>query len=187
MVMDAHEIGRRIKRVRQERGLTLKAVEAASGVSATHVSEIERGGTSPTIGALARVAAALGKRPAYFLEENEIGDVSLVAHSDRIRETAPGGATIERLTTAIPGGRVQVCRVRLAPGAGHRRERHAHDGTEVVVVVEGRLRVEVGADTFDLDAGDAVHFTASEPHAYVNASREAPAELLWVASRRDVV
>jgi len=48
------EIGRRIKKVREEKHLTLKNVEAKAGISATHISEIERGKTSPTVGALMR-------------------------------------------------------------------------------------------------------------------------------------
>jgi transcriptional regulator with XRE-family HTH domain len=181
------DIGRRIKRVRQESGLTLKAVESASGVSATHISEIERGATSPTIGALFRIARALGKRPAFFLEENEIGDVSLVTGGDRVRETASGGgATVERLTSSIPGGCVQVCRITLSAGRSHRDGRHTHDGAEAILVVSGRVRALVGDRTVELAEGDAVHFSASQPHAYVNASGDTPAVLLWVASRRDV-
>ena len=39
------ELGERIKRFRLERNLTLKEVEVKAKVSATHVSEIERGMT----------------------------------------------------------------------------------------------------------------------------------------------
>ena len=52
------EVGRRIKQYRQKYNLTLKEIEARVNVSATHVSEIERGKTSPTIGALSRIAQA---------------------------------------------------------------------------------------------------------------------------------
>jgi len=184
---EGRDVGPRIKRVRQETGLTLKAVESASGVSATHISEIERGATSPTIGALFRIARALGKSPAFFLEENEIGDVSLVTGGDRVRETASGGtATVERLTSSIPGGCVQVCRITLAAGRSHRADRHHHDGAEAILVVTGRVRAQVGEQAVELAEGDAVHFSASQPHAYTNASIDAPAVLLWIASRRDV-
>ena len=91
-MLDAHEVGRRIKRVRGERNLTLKMVESASGVSATHVSEIERGETIPTIKVLARIARALGKRAAFFLEENELADASVLTAESLVRESTPGGA-----------------------------------------------------------------------------------------------
>lgn len=184
--MENVEIGRRIKSARQARGLTLKAVEAASGVSATHVSEIERGAASPTIGALTRIAHALGKRPGYFLEESEIGEASLVTRADRVRESAGAGCTVERLTVGIPGGRLQASRVTLAPGKGHRADAHAHDGVELILVLSGRVDVTVASERHSLAAGDAIHIDAQHPHAYRNGSPDEPAVVLWMASRRDV-
>lgn len=185
--MDAREVGRRIKQLRTAQNLTLKAVEARSGMSATHVSEIERGETMPTIGALERIAAALGRSTAYFLEESELGDVSLVTPENHVRETAGGGAAVvERLTASIAGGRLQAHRVVLAPGRSHRDARHAHDGAEAIIVLRGTVRVEAGGEVIELAEGDTAHFDASLPHAYGNASLLAEAVLIWVASRRDV-
>jgi quercetin dioxygenase-like cupin family protein len=180
-------LGGRIKRARQERHLTLKMVEAASGVSATHVSEIERGETTPTVGALSRIARALGRRTAYFLEEVELGDVSHVSARNRVHESrASGAAHVERLTASIPGGRLQVVRVALAPGRSHRTARHEHDGAEAVIVLSGRVRVDAGGESMELAAGDVAHYDATLPHAYVNASRDAEAVMVWIASRREV-
>jgi transcriptional regulator with XRE-family HTH domain len=189
------EIGTRIKRVRQELHLTLKDVEAASGVSATHVSEIERNEASPTLGSLSRIAHALGKTPAFFLEENEMGEFSLASAKDRVREIAgekgsarrpaASGAAVERLTTGVPGGRLQVRRVELPAGSSHRGERHAHAGFEALLVVRGRVQVAVGEQAWELAEGDAIHYDAALAHAYTNASRESPAVLIWAASRRD--
>jgi quercetin dioxygenase-like cupin family protein len=185
--MDPREVGRRIKRLRGEQNLTLKMVEAASGVSATHVSEIERGETIPTIKALSRIARALGKRAAFFLEENELGDASVLTSESRVREsTAGGAASLERLTASIPGGSVHGIRVTLAPGRSHRTQRHRHEGTEAILVLRGSVRVEVGTAAHELGPGDAIHFDASQPHAYFNASRDQEAVLVWIASRRDV-
>ena len=50
-------LGRRVRRIRQDKGLTLKQIEAKVGVSATHISEIERGKTSPTIQAVRNLPA----------------------------------------------------------------------------------------------------------------------------------
>ncbi|HEX6791933.1 MAG TPA: XRE family transcriptional regulator [Candidatus Krumholzibacteria bacterium] len=186
-MMDAKEAGRRIRRLRAEKNLTLKMVEAASGVSATHVSEIERGETIPTIGALSRIARALGKRTAFFLEENELADVSVLTAESRVREsTAGGSASLERLTASIPGGCIQATRVTLAPGRSHRSIRHGHDGVEAMVVLRGRVRVDVGDAAHELSIGDTIHFDATLPHAYTNASRDEEAVLVWIASRRDV-
>jgi transcriptional regulator with XRE-family HTH domain len=185
--VDAGEIGRRIKRTRNELNLTLKALESGSRVSATHISEIERGATVPTIGALERIARALGRSVAYFLEESELGEVSLVTAESRVRETVPGGAaSIERLTASIAGGRLQAGRIVLAPGRSHRAEHHRHDGAEAIVVLRGSLVLEAAGQRVELAEGDTAHFDAREPHAYTNASRSGETVLIWVASRRDV-
>jgi transcriptional regulator with XRE-family HTH domain len=186
-MLDALEIGRRIKRVRGEKNLTLKMVEAASGVSATHVSEIERGETIPTIKALSRLARALGKRTAFFLEENELGDSSVLTSESLVREsTAGGAAAIERLTASIPGGSVQAIRVILSAGRSHRSTPHRHDGVEALLVVRGMVRVEIDRQPFTLHPGDCIHYDAARPHAYFNAARENEAVIIWIASRRDV-
>lgn len=180
------ELGRRIKKTRERKHLTLKAVESASGISATHVSEIERGKTSPTVGVLVRIADALETDPAYFLEEEELGLVSLVTAEDRVRESLPDAAgSIERLTTSIPGGRLQACYLTLAPGAGHRREPHGHGGEEAALVTAGRVRFVVGGHSVELGAGDAIHLDASAPHAYENGSAAEEAALVWLCSDRN--
>ena len=105
------DLGHRIKRTRESKQLTLKAVEDAARISATHVSEIERGKTSPTIGVLVRIANALGVTPAYFLEDEELGNVSVVAAEDRVHVSLPDArGAVEQLTTSIAGGRRRLHR-----------------------------------------------------------------------------
>lgn len=179
------ELGRRIKKVRESKKLTLKAIEAAAGISATHVSEIERGKTSPTLGALLRIAGALGKDPAYFIEDEELGEVSLVTVADRVRESLPGGAgAMDRLTTSIPGGRLQASYIVIAPGRGHRAAAHTHAGDEAALVVSGLVRFTVGDQSYLLAAGDSIHLDASASHSYANGSATEQASLIWACSHR---
>ena len=77
------EVGRRVRLARFRRNLTLKEVAARSGMSATHISEIERGKTSPTIGALDRIAKALEERSAHFVEEQVRSLAVLTTRKDR--------------------------------------------------------------------------------------------------------
>ena len=76
--VDLDELGRRIRNLRLQQRMTLKQVEESSGLSATHLSEIERGRTSPTIGALVRIARALQKDTSYFIEAEERAEVAFV-------------------------------------------------------------------------------------------------------------
>jgi len=184
-MLDKTELGKRIKKIRESKHLTLKNIEAVAGISATHISEIERGKTSPTLGALIRIAGALEKDPAYFIEDEDLGDRSVVTLESRIQESLPGGAgTIERLTASIPGGRLQACVVTLQPGRERHGDAHSHYGNEAVLVLDGRVDFRVGDDSFSLDAGDSIYYTGEVEHQYGNASSEAPARLLWVCDDR---
>ena len=183
---DKTELGKRIKKSREEKHLTLKAIEASAGISATHISEIERGKTSPTLGALLRIAGALGRDPAYFLEEEDLGVVSIVTLENRLQETLPrGGGTHERLTTCIPGGRLQASIITLSPGGESRSDNHSHYGNEAAVVLSGTLRFFVGEESYALEEGDAIHYHANEPHRYENASRSEDSSMIWMCTVRE--
>ena len=98
-IVGIEELGRRIRKLRVERRMTLKQVEQASGLSATHLSEIERGRTSPTIGALVRIARALNKDASYFIEAEERPDVAHMTREQvRTVSSKTPGLTIESLT-----------------------------------------------------------------------------------------
>jgi transcriptional regulator with XRE-family HTH domain len=184
-MLDKAELGKRIKQVRESKHLTLKNIEAAASISATHISEIERGKTSPTLGALLRISKALGKDPAYFIEEEELGDVSLVTLENRIQESLPDGAgTIERLTSSIPGGRLQSCVITLEAGKSHRKDRHTHHGNEAALVLSGRFLFAVGDEEFEIGQGDSIYFDALVPHSYTNAATDEKSSMVWVCTER---
>jgi transcriptional regulator with XRE-family HTH domain len=176
------EIGRRIRTVRRERGLTLRQVAATAGLSATHISEIERGHTTPTVGALLRVATALGKEPHYFLETERLPEVSLVRAADEKRThelKAPRGKS-EALTHGIPGNRILASRTTIAP--------HSTDsdvlslpGEEGGLLVSGEIEIHVGEDAFLVKAGDGFHLRSDLPHTVFNKG-DVPAVIVWITT-----
>ena len=61
-------IGEKVKKFRRGKHLTLKEVASRSGISIAHVSEIERGRVSPTVGTMGKLATGFGKPISFFLE-----------------------------------------------------------------------------------------------------------------------
>jgi len=176
------ELGRRIKAVRVERGLTLKEVEARSGVSMTHTSQIERGKTSPTIGALEKLARALDKTLPFFVEDRAVNDVSIVRKDERSRvRHERNGVQVETLTAGITGGDLQFFHIAFADG-GKETKRREHEGEECAVVIRGTIEVCVGDERHTLRAGDSIHFNARAPHSIRNAGRTR-AEAIWVSNQ----
>jgi transcriptional regulator with XRE-family HTH domain len=186
-MISKEEIGRRIKKVREEQHLTLKNVESKAGISATHISEIERGKTSPTIGALMRIADALGKDPAYFIEAEELDDVSFIALEDRVQSKLSRTEGIkELLTNSIPSGKINAQLITLAPGGADQIGLHSHAGDEAALVLTGTIKFEVDNTTYELGEGDSIYYVALQEHGYVNSSTSEEAKMIWFASERRV-
>lgn len=171
------ELGHRIKMLRVSRGLTLKDLEARGGISATHVSEIERGKASPTIGALGRIAHALGMRPATLVEPMSTPEVSILRAGAREGLRVQWGlATLEPVTEAgactTMGAHLVTLPIGREPSLVHR-----HEGEEWVTVLSGVAEIRIGTRTLVLREGDSLHFRAHQTHAYSNLASN-PAVLL---------
>ncbi len=155
-------LGRRLRDVRQRGKLTLKDVENLSGLSSTHISEIERGMTSPTIGALIRIAHAMRKDASFFIEERELDEVCVTTEDGRPPDGAPSKGKvskgrIEHLTRGVLGGRICVHEVVLEPG-GTAELPWISGGQDVgFYCVEGKMRLIVGRQEMLLMPGDSVH------------------------------
>jgi transcriptional regulator with XRE-family HTH domain len=175
------ELGRRIKMLRVSRGLTLKDLEERGGISATHVSEIERGKASPTVGALGRIARALGLRPATLVEAKIQPEFSIMRAEQRPnRGVQWGKARFEPLTEPIHCAPLGAHLVTL-PIDREAALTHMHEGEEWVTVLSGVVELTVDGTPHVLREGDCLHFRAHRMHSYSNLASE-PAMLL-VAGR----
>jgi transcriptional regulator with XRE-family HTH domain len=176
-------LGTRVRRIRQERGLTLKQIEARVGVSATHISEIERGNTSPTIGALERIADALGVLPSYLIDIPPIPELR-VRRPDERRGLAMCGGTVllDPLTDRLAHSEMSLF-VATIPANGQVEGVPGHEGEEFCYVLDGILEVVVNGSSYLLRRGDTIHFKAAHPHRIRNLA-PTPCRALWACRPR---
>ena len=173
------ELGRRLRVARFERNMTLKEVAARCGMSATHISEVERGKTSPTIGALQRITAALGEKTSYFVQEDDLPRVKLTKASERCEFFATDAKgvpiRIETLSSGIPGGYVQVLRHTMDPGSeifGRPRI-----GEAAVLCIAGMIRVTAMGQSHVLREGDTIQLRLDEGFKAENIGDEMSEEI----------
>jgi uncharacterized cupin superfamily protein len=65
---------------------------------------------------------------------------------------------------------IEVHELRLAPRSSHCSDAHAAGTRELLIVLNGQLRIRVGSTVHDLDAGDSISFVADQSHTYENPS-----------------
>lgn len=183
-IVDVEELGRRIRKLRLERRMTLKQVEQASDLSATHLSEIERGRTSPTIGALVRIARALQKDASYFIEVEERPDVALITREQLTARPVARGIRLEPLSPGIPGSRLFPYRLTFEPDHDDAVSLDVQDvpGDAIYYVRHGRLEAGFGDARMTLGPGDAVQASFLQGHR-VRALDGQGAEMIAVLTR----
>ncbi len=183
-IVDVHELGRRIRKLRLERRMTLKQVENNCGLSATHLSEVERGRTSPTIGALVRIARALEKDASFFIESEEREEVANHLREQDGQLPPQDGVTTERLSDGIPGSGLFPYRIRLEGDSEGELRFTAEElpGDVIYMVQSGAVLASIGDTEITLAPGDSMQASLSHPHL-LRALGHAAAELFVFSTR----
>ncbi|SDH12509.1 helix-turn-helix domain-containing protein [Nonomuraea jiangxiensis] len=173
-------IGARIRELRTERGLTLARLAAAAGVSSGLISQVERDLADPSLETLRKIAKALDLPLFSLFQEPDATAVAVVRREARMQVRSPVGGVV--YTRVSPGhGRLEVLQGHLVPGGWSAAEPWSHPSEECVLVLRGRLVVEVSGAEHLLEAGDSCYFDSSLPHRYLNPGTE-PADFLITAT-----
>ncbi|MCP9946896.1 helix-turn-helix domain-containing protein [Streptomyces somaliensis] len=156
-------IGPRLRAVRRDRGLTLEALAAATGISVSTLSRLESGRRRPTLDLLIPLARAHRVALDQLVAAPPTGDPRV-----HLRPFRKGGGVVVPLTR-YPG-RVQVFKQVLEP-----REPRlvTHGGHAWLYVLAGELLLLLGEERFVLRPGEAADFDAGEPHWFGPADSNA--------------
>ena len=173
-------LGERLRAIRQLRRKTLKEVASAAGISESFLSQLERGRTNATIATLQRLSTALGIEVSDLFTTNAARP--RVLRRDAREFIAWGRLGRKALLTPKPFQSLEVVVARFDPGGSTGDEPYTHgESEELLIVIEGEVHVQLGADVYTVSAGDSVHYESSTPHRVANHGDE-PAEVLFVIS-----
>ena len=165
------DVGSRLRDLRTERGLSMRALGRESGLSTNALSMIERGKTSPSVSTLYKIATALDiPITAFFRVESAKSEIVFVKANQRNKVTFPRG-TWEELGGESFIGDLEPFLLTLEPGANSGRFGMTHTGHELVVCLTGEFEYEVEGKRFMLEAGDSLMFAANLSHRWRNPGK----------------
>lgn len=178
------EIGGKVAKARAERGWSLAQLADRAGVSAAAVHKIEKSGMTPTIATLMKVASALGKGVSYFVEDSEAArPVTLIRQQDRtVLYTSKKGLVLENISGRYGPFWVAGAEAHVEPRADSGPRPMSHPGEELVYMLEGRMTFTIDGESYELEAGDSIHFRTGRPHSWENPAGR-PARAVWLAIR----
>jgi transcriptional regulator with XRE-family HTH domain len=161
-------VGARVRELREQRNLSLRALAEMCNVSPNTVSLIERGLSSPSIDTLQHLASGLGVSIAAFFEKGEPpARLVLTPSANRAKSRVPG-TTIEHLGSGLADHAFASFLITMEPGTTTNTAPIQHSGAEWVYCLEGFVEYEVEGREYRLASGDNLLFDASLPHRWRN-------------------
>lgn len=160
------DVGAILKRLRQGRGLSLKEVADATGVSPSFLSQVERGVSDIALVRLARLASFFGHDVGSLLGYTTRGaNLHFVDEGDHLRIERGRGITYD--VWRVPGAELQLALAVLEPGTGF-DEAMTHEGVDVLLVLKGEIVATVGDTDTVVKAGQCVLWSAAYSHRIRN-------------------
>ncbi|MFD8542135.1 helix-turn-helix domain-containing protein [[Kitasatospora] papulosa] len=170
-------VGQRMRHYRKLRGMTLQDLAAATGLSVSMLSTLERGQTGVSVSTIHAIAQALDISITALFQASGPGD-PVVKRADQRRDFTAGGAG-RTLVVADPDARLELYVYDFQPDTASAAAPSIHNGTEYGFVVEGTITVEIDGRPFTLQPGDAVQYSTRSRHLMKNIS-DRPARAVWL-------
>ena len=167
------QVSERVKSLRQQKNWSLEELAAASGVSRSMLSQIERNQANPTLAVTCKIAQAFGMSLAEFVEmPGASSSIQVIRADDRAHLfRSDQHCEIRTLSPLHLEKDVEFYQVRLKPGGTLRSAPHFEGTREFLAVEQGRMRVHSSEETIDLQKGDSASYRADVPHALENLGK----------------
>ncbi len=179
------DVGQRLRVLREERGISMRALARRSGLSANALSMIERGLTSPSVSTLNKLATALEVPiTAFFRQEPVREQVVFRKASERTRVPFLRGL-LEGLGGEAFVGRVEAFLLTLESGGSSGPHGMIHTGHELVFCLRGTLEYEVDNQHFLLEPGDNLIFAAQLVHRWRNPGTSVTNAIVVISAFED--
>ncbi|MFT4038890.1 MAG: XRE family transcriptional regulator [Thermomicrobiales bacterium] len=170
---DLSRLGERVRAARLALGLSLDDAAAASGVSRSMVSAVERGDKAPTVLVLHRIATGLGTNITRLLGEEQGAPVVVLRKAEQDVALDPAGWERRNLAPARPDSAFEFMRTTIPPGVNAGEfPPHPTGSREYVAVEQGRLRLTVAGTPYLLETGDSIAYEGDCWHAFANPGPE---------------
>ncbi len=163
------DIGQRVRRLREEKGLSLEELSRLTGFDVPFLASIEKDEAQPQLGTVIKLSKALDS--AFGRLVSGVGDklYSITRKNERrtaSRSTSRKGKKqlyiYKSLAPDVKGRHMEALVVQLEEDP--EKEISVHEGEEFIFVLDGVVELDIGEDSFELEPGDSAYYLSTTPH-----------------------
>jgi transcriptional regulator with XRE-family HTH domain len=161
------EIGKRIKALRSEKGITLEQLAKQTGFTKGYLSKVEKSKKAPPVSTLGNIAQAFNVTISSLLgEESSRTSLCLVRRGERpliARDGTAFGYSYEAMAYNYPN-KIMEPFILTLPLGRKKKTFYQHEGEEILFVIQGSMKFIHGSKQYIVNEGDCVYFDSSIPH-----------------------
>lgn len=161
-------IGENLKKMRNERGLSLDKASEITGVSKAMLAQIERGDSVPTVTTLWKIAN--GFKISFSSLINQKTSKIQVIKKDQVKMITDDNDHYRVMTIVpfTPEKQFEVFSVELDPKKSQSSLSHNPGVEEHVFVKEGSMDIDINGKVETILKDEAIIFEGDQPHTYKN-------------------
>jgi transcriptional regulator with XRE-family HTH domain len=199
MTLDTNP-GKRLNKLRKERGLSLREVARRTELTASFLSQVEHGTSNVSIDSLRRISEALDVPMMHFLEEPPTDIFNIDDHIDpppcedddrsqtyspvvragcRPRLILPPSGLEYQLLVPNLSSKLEAIIGRAAPGTGNIARKLRGETEEFIYVLSGEVLIGLDDEEYILRTGDSITFSGAQLTKIMCASLDR--EATWIS------
>jgi len=192
VLIEALNIGGEIRKIRKEKGYTLKELAHRTGFSTALLSQIENNVVSPPISTLWIIANALEIRLAHFFRQTPLNrhDYFIVRKGEgrfMTRKESQMVLTYESLGFGKDDRTIEPFIIHFKGEEDKEsQDPMSHTGEEFILVLTGEVYIEYGDQHFLLEPGDSMLFESVVPHKLYGEKDSAALVVIYRGRRESV-
>jgi len=188
--MPEFDIGKKIKALRLEKGLTIQKLAREASFSPALISQIENDNISPPIATLARIAKVLKVRMTSFFDEGNDDLKFEVVRKNEGRKVkrvisklgTKQGYLYDALAFRKKNRKMQPFLLTIKTAVLDEKSLYSHEGEEFLMVLKGSAEMVYDGERIILNEGDSIYFDSSSRHRLLSHGKK-PAKVLVVLCR----
>ncbi len=178
-------LGSRLRELRRQQGLSLRALAEKSDLSANTLSLIENGKTSPSVSTLQQIALALNIQITDFFEGRALREPVIYTQKATRANTPFAHGLIEEMGQGVESGDIQPFLVTFEPETSNGVQPLTHDGMEFIYCLSGKIIYTVAGQEYPMEPGDSLVFSSASPHGWQNPTSERAQFIIVLSSLED--
>lgn len=161
-------LGIQLKKIRQQRGMSLDDMAKLTDVSKAQLAQMEKGESNPTVSTIWKIADGLKISFSSLLQPPKTS-VKKISPSEIPYLTEDDGRyRVFSIIPYDPERGWELYRIEMDPKCSYESVPHMDGVEESMTVVGGRMKIALESEEIVLEAGETLVFSGNQIHRYQN-------------------